>query len=95
MTVEKQMIEVRHLMRKHILLATNHGAAVTFRCMECGRNGSDRPDGIFHEEGCRLAALLLSFGDTTVKRGHLPPLPARAQDATAVGTTPDPDTCFS
>lgn len=64
------MIEVRHLMRKHVLLPTKHGRAMTYRCMECGANGANTPDGIYHYESCRYAILLKSFGEPNISYGR-------------------------
>lgn len=64
MTVDQQLIEMRHLLRKHTLKSKTHGAAMTVRCMECGKNGASVPADIKHLQACRYGTLLSALGET-------------------------------
>jgi hypothetical protein len=73
MKLDQQLIEARHLLRKHVVLSTQHGAAITYRCMECGRNGAGTSAEVMHLEGCRYAALMSGFGEQVlyVREGNV------------------------
>lgn len=60
---ERQLLEARHLIRKHVIKSRHHGKAVLYKCRECGANGADTVDGIVHSPECRVALLLNALGD--------------------------------
>jgi hypothetical protein len=56
-------IEMRHILRKHVLTSFHKGKAVLMRCTECLRTGPDTPEGIVHTSECRYAKLLSALGE--------------------------------
>lgn len=56
-------VEMRHILRKHVLVSTHKGKAVVMKCTECWRIGPDVPEGIVHTDDCRYARLLSALGE--------------------------------
>jgi hypothetical protein len=56
-------VEVRHILRKHLIVPTVIGKATILTCTECGRRGT-REDWLIHDENCRYARLLSALGET-------------------------------